>query len=118
MEKMNMMRRWQCLTTVGLGLVLATLSGCQTWVPGAGITLPSPHYLEHPPQYIAPSPPFPLTRELANQEAINARPAFGAPGAGALPPQLPAAPPGAPPAGPAPGGAPMGPMGPGAGGMP
>jgi hypothetical protein len=35
----------------------------------AGMTLPSPRYLEHPPQYFAPSPPFPLPRELAAQEA-------------------------------------------------
>lgn len=39
-------------------------SGCQTWVPEAGLTLPSPHYLEHPPQYIPPSPDYPLQREL------------------------------------------------------
>jgi hypothetical protein len=50
----------------GLGLALLTLSGCQTWV--AGMTLPSPRYLEHPPQYFPPSPPFPLPRELASQE--------------------------------------------------
>jgi hypothetical protein len=53
----------------GLGLLLTALSGCQTWVPGAALTLPSGHYLEHPPQYIPESPPFPLPRELAAMEA-------------------------------------------------
>lgn len=82
-----------CLT--GLGLGLATLSGCQTNV--AGMTLPSPWYLYHPPQYIPPSPSFPLNRELAAQELVNAAEVPGAPerlpppvvpgaGAGALPP--------------------------------
>ncbi len=55
---------------VGLGFVLALLTGCQTWV--GGMTLPSGHYLKHPPQYFPPSPPFPLPRELASQEAIAA----------------------------------------------
>jgi hypothetical protein len=36
-------------------------------VPG-GMTLPSPRYLEHYPQYFAPDPAFPLPRELACQE--------------------------------------------------
>jgi hypothetical protein len=44
----------------------------------AGMTLPSPHYLEHPPQYVPPSPPFPLSRELAQQEEIASRPIPGA----------------------------------------
>ena len=48
-------------------------SGCQTQIPGTQQTLPSPHYLEHPPQYIPPSPAFPLAREEATQAAINAR---------------------------------------------
>lgn len=30
--------------------------------------LPSPRYLQHPPQYFPPSPEFPLARELASQE--------------------------------------------------
>ena len=41
------------------------LAGCQTQV--AGMTLPSPRYLEHYPQYFAPDPSFPLPRELATQ---------------------------------------------------
>jgi hypothetical protein len=56
------------------GLVGST--GCQTQM--AGMTLPSPHYLEHPPQYVPPSPPFPLSRELAQQEEIASRPIPGA----------------------------------------
>jgi hypothetical protein len=85
---MKTMRRWQCLGLAGLGLALTTLAGCQTNV--AGLTLPSGHYLQHPPQYFAPSPPFPLQRELATQEAQAGGPA----GAGAaLPPPAPVVPP-------------------------
>jgi hypothetical protein len=51
-----------------VGLCLGFLSGCQTWVPEAGITLPSPHYLSHPPQYFPQSPPYPLPRELNSLE--------------------------------------------------
>ena len=76
---------WQGLCTVGVGIGLAVLSGCQTNV--AGMTLPSGRYLQHPPQYIPPSPPFPLSRELASMEG----------GAGAGPQgALPAGPEGAP----------------------
>lgn len=50
-----------------IAALLAVLPGCQTW--SAGETLPSPKYLEHPPQYFAPSPSFPLERELATMEA-------------------------------------------------
>jgi hypothetical protein len=66
-----------------VALALATLTGCQTWV--AGMTLPSGWYLQHPPQYIAPSPVFPLSRELARQEEVAASPAP----AGPLPQNLP-----------------------------
>jgi hypothetical protein len=80
-----------------LGLGLALVAGCQTYVPEAGMTLPSGRYLEHPPAYYPPSPPFPLPRELANLEAAAAR-APGAPGVppppGALPPPVPLPPPG------------------------
>lgn len=44
----------------------ATLPRPQTWY--GGMTLPSPKYLEHYPQYFAPDPAFPLPRELAAQE--------------------------------------------------
>jgi hypothetical protein len=61
--------RWRGLCTAGLGLALLAATGCQTWV--AGMTLPSPWYLQHPPQYIPPDPEFPLERELATQEETN-----------------------------------------------
>jgi hypothetical protein len=60
---------------VGLGLLVG--GGCQTWVPEAGLTLPTGHYLDHPPQFIPPSPPYPHTRELAAIEAANAAQAAG-----------------------------------------
>ena len=65
---------------------LAGLAGCQTWYGGG--TYPSPRYLEHPPNFIPPSPPFPLPRELATQQTIAAEPEPGAP-AGALPRRVP-----------------------------
>jgi hypothetical protein len=78
------------LAALGLGLMLVT--GCQTYVPGASVTLPSGRYLEHPPQYIPPSPPFPLPRELAALEAQWAAPVPGAPvvpgAAGPVPPAV------------------------------
>jgi hypothetical protein len=61
-------RRWGWM----LALALAAGGGCQTWVPEAGLTLPSPEYLQHPPQYIPPSPDFPLPREQAAIEAAAA----------------------------------------------
>lgn len=73
-------------------LVLALLAGCQTWVPEAGVTLPSPHYLEHPPQYYPPSPWFPLGRELAIMKAINAAPEPGAQPPAILPRPVPLGP--------------------------
>jgi hypothetical protein len=65
------------------------------------MTLPSPWYLQHLPQYIPPSPGFPLERELAGLEAASGAqsgiagfggsPSIGpAPATGALP--LPPAP--------------------------
>ena len=74
---------------VGVSLALAALSGCQTWV--GGMTLPSGHYLQHPPQYIPPSPPFPLPRELASQEAAAAagRPGLAPAAPVPLPPPAP-----------------------------
>ncbi len=61
----------------GLGMVL--LSGCQTWVPEAGLTLPSPDYLRHFPTYFPPSPPFPLARESASLEEAAAQQAANPP---------------------------------------
>jgi hypothetical protein len=87
------MKKTRSRTLAGLaalGLGLGTLSGCQTWV--AGMTLPSPHYLEHPPQYFPPSPPYPLPRELATQEATYASPGPGVVPPVPLPPPVPAPP--------------------------
>ncbi|MFL5241195.1 MAG: hypothetical protein ACJ8FY_03730 [Gemmataceae bacterium] len=80
---MKTKRQWPCWCFAGLGLALTVLSGCQTNV--GGMTLPSGHYLDHPPQYIPPSPAFPLSRELASQEAAAA----GAPVAAPVVPPLP-----------------------------
>jgi len=63
------------LLVAGLGMGL--LSGCQTWVPEAGLTLPSPDYLRLFPTYFPPSPPFPLPNESASlaeaaaQQTVN-----------------------------------------------
>lgn len=38
--------------------------GGTTYVTEPGLTLPSPHYLRHPPQYIPPTPDSPLPKEL------------------------------------------------------
>ena len=65
--------------TVGLGFLLAAVGGCQTYIPETGQTLPSGWYLQHPPQYIPPSPLFPLPRELQHLEDAAAGPAPVAP---------------------------------------
>ena len=86
-------RRWMSACLAGFGLSVSGLVGCQTYVPTTGQTLPSPRYLDHPPQFFPQSPPFPLPRELANQEraAAGVGGAGGAGfGGGALPPQVPA----------------------------
>jgi hypothetical protein len=64
-------RAWLVSASLGLALV----NGCQTWVPEAGLTLPSPRYLQHLPQYFPPSPSFPLPRELESLEAASLPPA-------------------------------------------
>jgi len=94
---MTTMRQWRILSAAGLGLGLAGLAGCQTWV--GGMTLPSPHYLEHRPQYFPPDPDFPLQRELNTQLTQDAAARAANPPAvvGALPPAVIApAPPSAP----------------------
>lgn len=55
---------WILLAGLGLSLV----SGCQTYVAEAGLTLPTPFYLRHNPQYFPPSDPFPLQKELRSLE--------------------------------------------------
>jgi hypothetical protein len=81
---MKTFRQWSTVSVAGVGLMLAALSGCQTYVPSAGLTLPSPRYMDHPPQYTPESPPFPLSRELARMEEQAAIPP-----AGVLPPPRP-----------------------------
>jgi hypothetical protein len=90
---MKTLRRWHYLGLAGLGLTLAAGTGCQTNV--AGMTLPSGHYLQHPPQYFAPSPAFPLQRELASMEAAQGQAAVP-PGVAPLPAPVQAPPPVAP----------------------
>jgi len=99
---MQTIRRARLLGLAILSLSVGALTGCQTWM--GGMTLPSPHYLEHHnPQYFPEEPDFPLPRELAYQEET----------AGLLNPKDRGAPRGAAPVpGVAPGGAPvMGPAG-------
>jgi hypothetical protein len=65
-----------------LGVGVVALTGCQTYPAGfGGMTLPSPHYLKHQPQYFPPDPAFPLQRELnAMQDPEGlARSGVGAP---------------------------------------
>lgn len=50
--------RWMALGA----LAAMNASGCQTYF--GGMTLPSPHYAKHSPQYFPPDPTFPLQREL------------------------------------------------------
>jgi hypothetical protein len=76
-------KRWLVCAAAVLGLTFST--GCQTWI--GGMTLPSPRYLEHYPQYFAPDPAFPLPRELASMEDPE-----GAAGRGANPGAAPVAP--------------------------
>jgi hypothetical protein len=62
-------RGYKRLSVAALALVLAGLTGCQTWV--GGMTLPSPYYLDHKPQYFRPDPDFPLEKELATQQGYD-----------------------------------------------
>jgi hypothetical protein len=79
----RMRRRWPL--AAGLGLILTALAGCQTWMPEAGLTLPSGRYLEHPPQYIPQEQSFPLERELAGMEGAPPAPAGGEAAPGGAP---------------------------------
>lgn len=89
---MRTTRQWRSWYAAGLSMALAGLTGCQTWVPTAGLTLPSGHYLQHRVQFFPQSPDFPLTRELATMES---QAAVAPPPAGAVP--IPAPPPPPPP---------------------
>ena len=63
-------RMWTQLSAVlTVGAAGACIAGCQTPPAGfGGMTLPSPHYLQHPPQYFPPDPPFSLQRELDSMQ--------------------------------------------------
>jgi hypothetical protein len=82
-------RRWLASVATFLSLSLACSTGCQTWF--GGMTLPSPRYLQHYPQYFAPDPAFPLPRELASQEDPEGA-ARRAGGVGGVAPAAPGAP--------------------------
>ena len=81
---MGIGRRWMVRGMAGLGVAVTSLTGCQTYPAGfGGMTLPSPHYLKHYPQYFPPDPPFPLQRELDSmQNAEGLVPAIGPGGVG------------------------------------
>lgn len=66
MKTTHITKRWG---VAAVGLMLTALTGCQTWV--GGMTLPSPYYLDHPPQYFRPDPQFPLEKELATQQGYD-----------------------------------------------
>ena len=70
----------------GFGLTLTALAGCQTYY--GGMTVPSPHYLDHPPAYAPESPFYPYARELASMQAQSAQAEAGAPAG--LPARVPA----------------------------
>jgi hypothetical protein len=84
---MSMMRGLRGLwstksTKAGLALILGALAGCQTYY--GGMTVPSGHYLDHPPQFAPESPAYPFIRELATLQAQAAQAEAG------VPPGLPA----------------------------
>lgn len=76
------MKRMHRISSLGLilaGLFLVVTTGCQTYNPVTGQTLPTGYYLDHPPTYIPKSPPYPLSNELSNLEraiAEQAQPGF------------------------------------------
>jgi len=83
---MGIAHRWLLRGVIGLSVVtVTTLTGCQSYPAGAGgMTLPSPHYLQHYPQYQPPSPPFPLQRELDSMQGPDLL-KVGVPGAAPAP---------------------------------
>ena len=70
----------------GFGLALAALAGCQTQY--GGMTVPSGHYLDHPPSYAPESPFYPFAREAASMQSQQAQAEAG--GAAGLPARVPA----------------------------
>jgi hypothetical protein len=88
-KEYSMNRRLRAFGAISMVLGMISLVGCQTWI--AGMTLPSPYYLQHNPQYFPEDPDFPLERELQTQ--IDYSGVFKQPDAGVLPPAVPAIPP-------------------------
>jgi hypothetical protein len=77
---MKTLRRWVWLHVAGLGVVLSLVGGCQTQVLETTQTLPTGWYLKHLPQYIPPTPEYPLPRETANLvTAVATQPTPAAP---------------------------------------
>lgn len=87
MLKMNKLLLARCMAFVVASVSI--LSGCQTY--HAGLTLPSPHYLKHYPNYFPPDPDFPLQRERDSMLDPTGEIRRGAV-SGALPGGLPQAP--------------------------
>jgi hypothetical protein len=86
MTQMNRLRQRPWWLAVALALTLSTLSGCQTYFWETGQTLPTGWYLRHPPQFIPPTPQFPLPNEEADLTRAALRPGLVQP----LPPPGPA----------------------------
>ncbi len=87
---MRSMKRRAAGVAAAVGLAALGLPGCQTFV--GGMTLPSPRYLEHYPQYFAPDPSFPLPREQASMEDPDGAFRNGVGGAAGVAPVAPAGP--------------------------
>jgi len=68
---MKRTRRWPWLLLSGFAVSLTTLTGCQTYFPETGQTLPTGWILNHPPQYIPRSPEYPLPKELSHLEKAS-----------------------------------------------
>ncbi len=78
---MGSARRWLVRGVAGVGVTVTALTGCQTYPAGfGGMTLPSPHYLKHYPQYFPPDPPFPLQRELDSMQNVEGLAPVAVPG--------------------------------------
>ena len=109
---MRSARRWLVGGAAGVGLGCVGLTGCQTYPAGmGGMTLPSPHYLKHYPQYFTPEQAFPLQRELDSMmdpEGLG-RPGIGVTGPAGVAPLPPVGPVGLPAPAPAGGIAPVAP---------